>query len=578
MIRTSITIGGNRIPDNEVLSVSLSQAIGKHHQFEIHLRSDVSNRGLLDDRLEAWMGKQIKIGIGEKEEDFIASSLIEDTFIGIVLSVSLARRSGETAMVLKGSDPSITIDDGPVTRSYTDKTLEEITNELLTCEATIVVDPQMFTEAIPYVVQYNESNFDFVCRLADRYGDWFYYDGSSLHYGFYKDSDPILLDFGRNGLVSFDLELRALPTNFKIIGYDYTKHKTLEKESPYIQPTSERATKVWDTASKVYKESPVYALTNGTNDAELSYLTDRRGQVNMDEIEVISGVSTNMNLKLGNCIHVTDDLTGEDYGIYRIYRLNHFISQGGEYQNSFEAVPEELLSPPLEKYPSTPFCGTQLGKVTDTADEDSLGRVKVELLWQEGTGETTPWLRVASPYTGKDKGFYIIPEKDDQVLVAFEGNNPDKPYVLTGMYNNDAKPEWFDPKNQTKGFKTKGKNELKFDDKSKSITLYAPDTITLKAGKKIILQTGNDDKNQIIIDGTAGTMIINAKSSVTTSTDKLELTAKSEVTAKAMEFLADASVGAELKGTTVKVSGAAKVDVTSPGPVSVTGAMVNLNS
>ena len=44
----------------------------------------------------------------------------------------------------------------------------------------------------------------------------------------------------------------------------------------------------------------------------------------------------------------------------------------------------------------------------------------------------------------------------DQVLVAFENNNADKPYVLSGMYHGGAKPEWFNGENNIKGFKNQG--------------------------------------------------------------------------------------------------------------------------
>ena len=175
---------------------------------------------------------------------------------------------------------------------------------------------------------------------------------------------------------------------------------------------------------------------------------------------------------------------------------------------------------------SSPVCLPQLAKVTDVSDPKKLGRVKVKFPWQNGE-EKSPWIRVATPYSGSDKGFYIIPEIDDQVLVAFENNNPEKPYVQSSMYHGGAKPEYFESKNKVKGFKSKGNNEWKFDDASGKIDINAPKEINLKS-KKITL-TGSEE-----IFLKSGSSAIKL-----TQDGKIEISGTSEVKITTAKFIAD---------------------------------------
>mgnify|MGYP005666337193 CR=1 FL=1 len=598
MIRCSIQIANNRLTDNEFTNVFILQEVGTHNSFEVRLRQD-AQPGVLLEKTKDWIGEPITIGVEEKEDDQIQVGLAKEFFKGIVTSVSLSRRSGIAELVVRGNGPSISMDDGPHTRSFTEKGLQEIADEVLGPYGSFfsdapVVSPENFTDIIDYCVQYKESNFSFLDRLSDRYGEWFYYDGVQFYFGKPDGEDPIKLNFGEDGLTHFDMSVRALPGKFEIKAYDYVKHQFLSEEAPESTELNDLGREAMKAAnSKIYTEKPLVAIQSFTEKNELENIAKRREQITMDEVVFITGGSSNSKLKLGCSIEIEDQLIKDSYGTYVITKISHHIDQGGDYNNSFEAIPTEIKTPPLSKAPVPPYCEMQLAKVVDVNDDEALGRIKVEFLWQEGTGETSPWLRVASPYTGKDKGFYIIPEVDDQVLVAFENNNPNKPYVLTGMYNGDAKPEWFDPKNHSKGFKSKGKNEWKFDDKSKSITINAPDTINMTAGKTINVKTGGKSDSSINIDVGDGTVNIIAKKIIVKAaetfhvdskkealidaTTTINLDSKKEVIISGAVSVSVSSVDVKIDGTkSSKVSGG-MVDVSAQGPLNAKGAIIKLN-
>jgi len=598
MIRCSIQIANNRLTDNEFSNVFILQDVGAHNTFEVRLRQD-AQPGVLLGKTKDWIGEPITIGLEEKDDDQIQSGLAEEFFKGIVISVSLSRRSGTAELVVRGNGPSISMDDGPNTRSFTEKGLQEIADEVLGPYGSFfsdapVVAPENFTEIIDYCVQYKESNFSFLDRLAARYGEWFYYDGIQFYFGKPEGDDPIKLNFGEDGLSHFDMSVRAMPAKFEVKAYDYVKHEYLSEEAPGNTEIGDLGKEAIKAANeKIFTEKPLVAIQTFTEKAELENVAERREQVTMDEVVFVTGGSSNSKLRLGCSIEIEDQLIKDSYGTYVITKISHHIDQGGDYSNSFEAIPVEIITPPLSTAPVPPYCEMQLAKVVDVNDEDSLGRIKVEFLWQDGTGETSPWLRVASPYTGKDKGFYIIPEVDDQVLVAFENNNAEKPYVLTGMYNGDAKPEWFDPKNNTKGFKSKGKNEWKFDDKSKSITINAPDSINMSAGKTINIKTGGKSDSSINIDVGDGTVNITAKKIIIKAAETFHVDSQKEALVNAAstinldskkEILVSGAVSVSVSSVDVKIDGTKSskvsggmVDVAAQGPLNATGAIIKLN-
>src|SRR5689334_20529628 len=85
-------------------------------------------------------------------------------------------------------------------------------------------------------------------------------------------------------------------------------------------------------------------------------------------------------------------------------------------------------------------------KVTDIKDPDSQGRVKIALPWSpdDGSGYQV-WARLAVLMAGNNRGTWFVPDTDDEVLVAFEGGDPRRPYVVGALWNgSDAPPETMD--------------------------------------------------------------------------------------------------------------------------------------
>lgn len=589
-----------RISDNEFSHASISQGIGNHHTFTIRLPLENMKSTLSEN--SKWIGKTVVIGIDQVEEKKLDQAPLKESFRGIITSLAFSRQNGAAELMIQGYSPTVITDDGPNTRSFTDKGIQEIVNEVLQpykFHASPKIEPKAYKDSLLYTVQYKESNFSFLTRLANQFGEWFYYDGLDLHFGKPAGEDTIELDFGTHGLSHFNLSVRAVPSSQELRGYDYTTNKFFSQDAPGIAKTSELGKQVKQISTKdLFTQKPSITQTQALDEKELGNFSKRREQIAVDEMVVLHGASRNSSIRLGAKIKVKDIDAGEDYGTFTLTSITHEIAQGGDYMNFFEAIPEEVETAPLTSMPEPPFCESQLAKVTNVNDNDKLGRVKVKFFWQEGSQEESPWIRVASPYTGKDKGFYMIPEVGDQVLVAFENNHPDKPYVLTGMYNNEATPEWFDAKNKFKGFKSKGGNKWKFDDNNKQIQLHAPNSILQSAGKTIAVRSGKKDEDSSIVlkegksieiasDGSQESVInIDAgDGTINIYASKINFFAKEVIEMNSnQEIKQEAKQKVEIKGMEIQVEGSGKVatkgaqvDINGSAMVDVKGGLIKLN-
>lgn len=149
--------------------------------------------------------------------------------------------------------------------------------------------------------------------------------------------------------------------------------------------------------------------------------------------------------------------------------------------------------------------------VSDLADPDQQGRVKVRLPWAADGGDARyeAWARMATLMGGKDRGSFFIPDVDDEVLVAFQDGDPRFPYVLGGLWNGqDAPPETMDGagRNSKKVLKSRNGVTVTLDDTDgqEKLVLETP------GGQKITLKDGpgavelEDSNGNSIKMGTSG--------------------------------------------------------------------------
>jgi len=210
--------------------------------------------------------------------------------------------------------------------------------------------------------------------------------------------------------------------------------------------------------------------------------------------------------------------------------------------------------------------GVVTAVVTDVADPDAQGRIKLRYPWLAEEGADSGWAPIAAPMAGRDRGYYYLPEVDDEALVAFEHGDIDHPFVLGFLHNGVDLPPYQDIDQHVRRVKSVAGHILEFDDRSGQesvrlrtnsghqlemqdaehyIELHTPDgqKIRLEDGPgKITLQTANG--TSVVLDDAVGQIEMQTPSgtSVTASATGLAVQSPVEVKIEATTVTVDAPV------------------------------------
>ncbi|HYI13099.1 MAG TPA: phage baseplate assembly protein V [Thermoanaerobaculia bacterium] len=170
--------------------------------------------------------------------------------------------------------------------------------------------------------------------------------------------------------------------------------------------------------------------------------------------------------------------------------------------------------------------GVYTGIVSDINDPESFGRVKVTLPWAPDTGgdKYDAWARLATFMGGDNRGSWFIPDVDDEVLVAFEGGDPRRPYVVGALWNGkDKPPESMDGggKNFKKVLRSRNGVKITLDDKDGQEQFIAEtpggQKITLKDGPGVI-ELADSNGNSIKMEASGITITTSASMTINAST------------------------------------------------------------
>jgi uncharacterized protein involved in type VI secretion and phage assembly len=194
--------------------------------------------------------------------------------------------------------------------------------------------------------------------------------------------------------------------------------------------------------------------------------------------------------------------------------------------------------------------GVVIGIVTNNKDPEGLGRIRVKFPWLSDEDESN-WARVASLMAGKERGIFVLPEIDDEVLVVFEHGNINMPYIIGSLWNGkDVPPETnSDGQNNIRMIKSRSGHVIKIDDTDGNEKIEIVD----KTEKNMITIDTKDNKISIVSDKDIEMSAPNGKIAI----DALNIELKSSAATKI-----EASTDMSLKAS---------------GKVTVKGATIDLN-
>lgn len=500
------------------------------------------------------IGKEITISLEtdsiEKESLKAETDTVADiNFKGIILSASGSRSSTEYVINVQAYSWDALLSDNKTCKSFEDKTLNDIINDVIddySDHLDSVVDSR-FTDTIPYCVQYNETNYQFLQRLARRYGEWLYNDGERIVFGNLPEGETVKLAYPSQDIPSYNVDLNMQHVAFNHVASSYNSYDANQKEGveEMQKEYNTLSEQVFLASQNCYVKPTLQNLHSGgfaNSDGRETILnvstkTQARGQ--KAGMLTYSGNTYCSKLKIGSTLlivdnYITNSASNEKSKVNQdeilITELVHYFSADETYSNHFVGVPSACDYPPYSNSDVYPVAQSCRAKVTDNEDPNNLGRIRVQFDWQALLDDEmmTPWLRMAQPYAGGGKGFSFIPEIGEEVMIDFEGGNAERPYVKGTLFNGVGDPDskWLpnnNSSNQIKAIRTRNGHTIEIHDEggdgyiriydnmkenyiltfstdekliklesTGNIELYAKNDIIMHADHDIISTAGND--------------------------------------------------------------------------------------
>ena len=480
-------------------------------------------------------------------ESIVVKAANTPIFVGVVTNVQLHREGSDFGcIIVSGYSATYRMETAHSCFSWNDRTIGDVVKKL--CEQAKVqleLNPA-FKETKDFICQYEESDFDFIRRLAHQYQEWMYFDGTKLIFGKpRKLADPIRLEYGTT-LSSLDIGLQTLARSEQVFSYHSGADREMQRMTPDLAYGHDKLAGDAFRASLGMFSKPArqHALPRISDESELVNYMGRKQAAETAETHYITAESQVPTLRVGSVISLyssflerVGNLSEESLGNFIIIEITHEVSQGSYYKNRFKAIPATIKAMPSPKV-RMPLAETQMATVLSNADPQGKGRVRVRMNWQTD-GMQTGWVRVMTPDGGSssdvksNRGFVFIPEVGDQVLLGFRHGDPARPYVMGSLFNGTTGGGGLEG-NHMKSLTTRSGHTIKLNDSLSSLG------ITIKDIKG----------NSIHIDSVGDDIIINAKRNITINAGETFT-----VNCKNANILAEESINMNAEQDITSVSG-----------------------
>jgi len=338
-----------------------------------------------------------------------------------------------------------------------------------------------------YCVQYNESDFDFVSRLMEEEGIFYFFRHSDAGHTMIVADSPA--SHPSLGAVPFDAsgrtpgavldweksqEIRSGRATLRDHHFELPA-ATLEVEQG-IQPTAlvgevehqlllpaNQGLELYDYPGGYAERFDGVGPGGGDQPAELAKVlpAGQRAAALAAQREAaasieINGSSLRRNLVAGSSMDLerSQDRFNGRYVITGVTHRAHVVGDPStatpkdlDYSNTFTCIPDAIPYRPPRVTPKARVDGPQTAVVVGPAGEqvftDKYARVKVQFFWdREGKKDenSSCWIRVGAPHAGSTAGSFVLPEVGDEVIVAFEEGDPDRPIIVGSVWNAEKPP------------------------------------------------------------------------------------------------------------------------------------------
>ncbi len=515
LVKLSLVIEGKVIKYYK--HFKLTQSSQKHHEFTLTLAHDTLGDRQTHTLEEAnkFLGKRLTAVISYKDIE----NSPERTFVGVITGVGFSQEKMSLGnIILSGYSPTILLDGAPHIQSFGGNQAvnmgiiaeEVIKQGLDKSRFDIRIDTNDYSQII-YSSQYDETHYNYLARMAEAYGEQFYYDGEVLHFGkLPPQNQPIKLTYGSSAN-DIKVELKAVHTKPQFYGYNSNKNEKLISGSTPIQHVGDLAKTAYQHNDAIYKTPSLrVAPIKATTHLDVEYSQKSTSGSEGVNVFSVSGSTTVPFLHPGCSVDIEmrkpDTNETSYFTKIMVTEATHEIDTIGHYTGSFQGIASDTGFLPKPEF-TIPIAQPQIATVISNTDPEGQGRVQVRFDWQ--TNDTTHFIRMMSPDAGgtdqvtQNRGYVAIPEVGDQVMVNFVHNHPDRPFVMGGMFHGGTALGGF-ADNRVKSIMTrsghkvvftedesiiitdKSGNEIHLDTTGSNINITAPETMTLNCKNMFI--------------------------------------------------------------------------------------------
>ncbi|HEY2852772.1 MAG TPA: type VI secretion system tip protein TssI/VgrG [Gemmatimonadaceae bacterium] len=397
-------------------------------------------------------------------------------------------------------------------RTYQNMTIPDIVKAVCKDQGFSDVTPKCIKAHPPheYRVQYGETHLDFITRLMEEEGIFWFadHDGKKCNLVIADDnsvakqvvkvrmSTTTQESEDEQVLQSFFVQQEARPGQHSALDYNF--------ETPSTQLLGH-------TPGGNSAEVMEFPGGYGTRDDATRISRLRHEELVAEQVQA-EGSGRCRALKIGAKLELSKHPNRSANAAYLITSVKQSASlgefrSGGDrelvYSSSFTAIPFDTpYRPPRETELPRAYgyeSAVVVGPAGDEIFTDKYGRVRVQFFWDrkgKKDDSSSCWVRVSTVWAGKGWGVINTPRIGQEVLVAFLNGDPEDPIVVGRVYNAEQMPPYALPANKTQsGMKTRSTlggspdnfNEIRFEDKKGSEELY----IHAEKDKKIVVENDN---------------------------------------------------------------------------------------
>jgi type VI secretion system secreted protein VgrG len=461
-----------------------------------------------------------------------------------------------------------------------------------------------------YCVQYRETDFNFLSRLMEQEGVFYFFRHSDSGHKMIVADDPAAfygcedkeVEYGPNPHVVSRISAWLPRREFRP-GVWTQRDYDFETPTKNLQTTKNTLLDV--AAARSYE---LYDYPGGYSEKEHG---DDLTRLRMEEEEApfgeIDGQGTCRHFAPGAKFSLVKHDIESEQGNYTVATTHHRAADythfvGNEvpsyYTNSFSCIPARSLFRPPRLTPKPVVHGPQTAVVVGPQGEeiycDKYGRVKVQFHWDRYGGKdekSSCFIRVAQWLAGPQWGAIFTPRIGMEVIVAFLEGDPDRPIIVGTVYNGDNMPPYALPDNKTQsGFKSRSSqrggganfNELRFEDKKgdEDIVFHAEkdyhrsvehdddlqvgnnQTITVTNNRTETVERGNDSvtiqTGDRSIEVSLGSSSLEAMQTITLKVGMSSITIdQTSITLSAMNINLQGQLAVDIQGVMTTVTGSA---------------------